>query len=432
MAGMTLPEATWVGRARTFPFFALALVVVASIGVLAAKPAHASTFTVTTTDDSGAGSLRQGIEDANSPANSGADTIEFNIPATDTGCNATSGVCTISPSSVLPLVTNPVIIDGYSQPGARANTLSVGDDAVLKIELSGPEALNGLKILADNSTVQGLVVNNWENGIFLGVDATGNTVRGNFIGTDVTGRVTDPDGISNNGDELGNTIGVALTNALNNTIGGTTAGARNIISGSGIGISISGGTENKIQGDYIGTNAAGDTRLGNNQGVALTNAPNNTIGGTTAGARNIISGNGAWGIRISDAESTGNKVQGNYIGTDVTGRVTDPDGIPNNGDELGNLFNGVSIQTGSSNTTIGGTTAAGATSSPATATTAVPTPPTRKAASRSNLPLVMAPTRLRATASSPTPSTTMLGSGSTSITPTTTPGSPATTSLPPG
>src|SRR5215207_7185529 len=358
MAGMTLPEATWVGRARTFAFFALALVVVASIGVLAAKPAHASTITVTTTDDSGAGSLRQAIEDANSPANSGADTIEFNIPDTDTGCNATSGVCTISPSSELPLITDPVIIDGYSQPGARANTLSVGNDAVLKIELSGPDALNGLKIEADNSTVQGLVVNNWENGIFLGVDATGNTVRGNFIGTDVTGRVTDPDGISNNGDELGNTIGVALTNALNNTIGGTTAGARNIISGSGIGISISGGTENKIQGDYIGTNAAGDTRLGNNQGVALSNAPNNTIGGTTAGARNIISGNGAWGIRISDAESTGNKVQGNYIGTDVTGRVTDPDGIPNNGDELGNLFNGVSIQTGSSNNTIGGTTPA--------------------------------------------------------------------------
>src|SRR5215207_10435016 len=235
MAGMTLPEATWVGRARTFAFFALALVVVASIGVLAAKPAHASTFTVTTTDDSGAGSLRQAIEDANSPANSGADTIEFNIPDTDTGCNATSGVCTISPSSALPLITDPVIIDGYSQPGARANTLSVGDDAVLKIELSGPDALNGLKIEADNSTVQGLVVNNWENGIFLGVDATGNTVRGNFIGTDVTGRVTDPDGIPKNGDELGNLFnGVSIqTGASNNTIGGTTAAARNVISGNG-------------------------------------------------------------------------------------------------------------------------------------------------------------------------------------------------------
>src|SRR5215204_2846667 len=363
MAGMTLPEATWVGRARTFAFFALALVVVASIGVLAAKPAHASTFTVTTTDDSGAGSLRQAIEDANSHANSGADTIEFNIPDTDTGCNATSGVCTISPSSALPLITDPVIIDGYSQPAASANTLAVGNDAVLKIELSGPDALNGLKIEADNSTVQGLIISNWENGIWNVSDdpldpVTNVRIEGNFIGTDATGTVTDPDGISNNGDELGNTIGVALTNAVNNTIGGTTAGARNIISGSGIGISISGGTENKIQGDYIGTNAAGDTRLGNNQGVALSNAPNNTIGGTTAGARNIISGNGAWGIRISDAESTGNKVQGNYIGTDVTGRVTDPDGIPTNGDELGNLFNGVSIQTGASNNTIGGTTAA--------------------------------------------------------------------------
>src|SRR5215207_10283021 len=353
MAGMTLPEATWVGRARTFAFFALALVVVASIGVLAAKPAHASTITVTTTDDSGAGSLRQAIEDANSPANSGADTIEFNIPDTDTGCNATSGVCTISPSSELPLITDPVIIDGYSQPGARANTLSVGNDAVLKIELSGPDALNGLKIEADNSTVQGLVVNNWENGIFLGVDATGNTVRGNFIGTDATGTVTDPDGISNNGDELGNTIGVALTNALNNTIGGTTAGARNIISGSGIGISISGGTENKIQGDYIGTNAAGDTRLGNNQGVALSNAPNNTIGGTTAGARNIISGNGnsgsdpssnsLSGVEVQSANSdvpdaaTGNRILSNSIydnarlGIDLV-YPTDPPGVTCNDD----------------------------------------------------------------------------------------------------
>jgi hypothetical protein len=92
--------------------------------------------------------------------------------------------------------------------------------------------------------------------------------------------------------------------------------------------------------------------------VILSNTPNNTIGGTTAAARNVISGNGAWGIRISDAESTGNKVQGNYIGTDVTGTVTDPDGTPNNGDELGNGLNGVLIQTGAANNTIGGTTAA--------------------------------------------------------------------------
>jgi len=292
--------------------------------LLAVNPAHAATITVGTTDDDSAANgnctLREAITAANTNAAvdacaagaSGADTIKFNIPSAD--CDATSGVCTISPSSELPLITDPVIIDGYSQPGARADTLSVGDDAVLKIELSGPDALNGLKIEADNSTVQGLIISNWENGIWNFSDdpldpVTNVRIEGNFIGTDATGTVTDPDGISNNGDELGNTIGVALTNALNNSIGGTTARARNIISGNGIGISISGGTDNKIQGDYIGTNAAGDTRLGNNQGVVLSNAPNNTIGGTTAAARNIISGNGNSGSNPSLNTLSGVEVQ---------------------------------------------------------------------------------------------------------------------------
>jgi hypothetical protein len=80
---------------------------------------------------------------------------------------------------------------------------------VLKIALSGAGAANGLKILADNSTVEGLVINNWENGVFLATDATGITVQGNFIGTDASG--TDP---------LGNNIGVVASGA-NNTVGGT-------------------------------------------------------------------------------------------------------------------------------------------------------------------------------------------------------------------
>ena len=335
-------------RAREAVAFCAAVMAAMLFGLMpAADPTRAAAiFTVNSTADLGTAgcdaaecTLREAITAANTAT--GADAIEFQIPGTDPGCNA--GVCKISPSSALPLITDPVIIDGYSQPGASANTLAVGNDAVLKIELSGLDTLNGLKMEADDCTVQGLIVSNWDNGIFLGVDATGNTVRGNFIGTDPSGTAG-----------LDNTIGVALTNALNNTIGGTTAGARNIISDNGIGISISGGTDNKIQGDYLGTNAAGDARLGNNQGVALSNTPNNTIGGTTAGARNIISGNNTWGVRISDAESTGNRVQGNFIGTDVTGKITDPDGTPSNGDELGNGLNGVLIQTGAANNTIGG------------------------------------------------------------------------------
>ena len=349
-----------------------AMTVALVAGLMASTPASAlaALFTVNSTGDtvdanigdgvcdvdSGTGgdqcTLRAAIQEAN--VTPGADTINFNV----SGLGCVDGVCTISPSTELPIITDQVIINGYTQgdgttsdnsDDARENTLAVGNNAELKIKLDGEvldgavDTGNGLKIEADNSTVKGLVISNWDNGIFLGVDATSNTVLGNFIGTDASGS------------NLSNNIGVALTNALNNSIGGTTAGARNIISGNGLGISISGGTGNKIQGDYIGTNAAGNTRLGNNQGLVLSNTPNNTIGGTTAAERNIISGNGTWGVLISDPDSTDNKVQGNYIGTDVTGTVTDPDGTPNNGDELGNGLNGVVIRTGAANNIIGGT-----------------------------------------------------------------------------
>jgi uncharacterized protein (UPF0333 family) len=227
---MMLHEAMWVGRARVLSFCLLALLVVAAIGVLGARPAHAATFTVNSTTASGAGSLDQAITNANNNNNAPTiDTIKFNIPGTDTGCNATSGVCTINPSSALPEITDPVIVDGYSQPGASPNTLAVGNDAVLKIELSGASIpvgtfANGLEIEADKCTVKGLVISDWENGVFLDTDATGNTVRGNFIGTDARG--TEALGNGNDGVRV-------EEDADNNTIGGTTAAARNIISGNG-------------------------------------------------------------------------------------------------------------------------------------------------------------------------------------------------------
>src|SRR6476620_9785866 len=107
--------------------------------------AQANTFTVINTNDSGAGSLRQAILDANGTA--GTDQINFNIPG--------SGVQTISPLTQLPAITDPVVIDGYTQPGASVNTLANGDNAVLLIELSGskiPTGTNGLIITAGAST----------------------------------------------------------------------------------------------------------------------------------------------------------------------------------------------------------------------------------------------------------------------------------------
>src|SRR6476660_972465 len=88
---------------------------------------YGDTFTVSNTADTGTGSLRQAITDAN--AHSGLDTIAFNIPET--------GVQTITPATQLPSITSPVTLDGYTQPNSSPNTLANGDNAVLLIEISG-------------------------------------------------------------------------------------------------------------------------------------------------------------------------------------------------------------------------------------------------------------------------------------------------------
>src|SRR2546426_7048242 len=93
--------------------------------LVAGRTSLATTFTVTNTNDSGPGSLRQAILDANATA--GADLIAFNIPG--------SVVQTISPMSALPNVTDTVTIDGYTQPGSSVNTLNVGDNALLLVEI---------------------------------------------------------------------------------------------------------------------------------------------------------------------------------------------------------------------------------------------------------------------------------------------------------
>src|SRR5207244_1390974 len=138
--------------------------------------------------------------------------------------------------SALPTLTDSVIIDGYSEAGASANTLTTGDNAVLTIELRGDSAgsgVSGLTSTSSGSTIKGLAINRFAgNGILLdGGSATANTVVGDFIGTDTTGTTA-----------LGNGNGVEIQNgASSSTIGGTTAAARNIISGNGYGVLIQSG-----------------------------------------------------------------------------------------------------------------------------------------------------------------------------------------------
>ncbi|NBC17997.1 MAG: T9SS type A sorting domain-containing protein [Bacteroidetes bacterium] len=273
-----------------------------------------TTFTVTTTDDSGAGSLRQAILDAN--ANAGADVISFDIPG--------AGPHTIRPLSEMPEVTSPVMIDGLTQPGAACAAWPPS----LLVELDGSRAgagADGLRITAGNSTVRGLVVNRFgSDGIDL-QDNGGNTIACNFLGTDPSGTLDRGNG---NGD------GVDVKSS-NNLIGSADGVMGNLASGSnnqGIRIAGEDVTGNVVRGNRVGTDVSGTVALGNTfAGIIIDGASDTTVGGTAAGDGNLISGNRLNGIEI---EETGfladNRIQGNYIGTDVTGQATlgnEEDGI---------------------------------------------------------------------------------------------------------
>jgi len=322
---------------------ALALV----LGLVAAGSASAATvYKVTNTNDSGGGSLRQAILDAN--ANAGKDRIEFKIG---------SGSQTITPASPLPALTDPVLLDGTTQPGYAGSPL---------ITLNGSTAgFTGLTIGGGSSTVRALVLVNWANGIRVTTQG-GNTLLGNVI------QSTD--------------YGITLdAGSPNNRVGGSAAGAKNDVSGgidgltvvtsgnaivgnrfhsnSGSGVMVMSGAQNtnvgpgnqldqnqegiEILGDgntvhdnFIGTNATGTAASGNADGVAVDGgATGNVIRG------NVISGNSVVGIDLGGHSTDGGSgtiIQGNKIGTDAAGTAA----IPN--------AEGIRGHDGTDNTKIGG------------------------------------------------------------------------------
>jgi M6 family metalloprotease-like protein len=166
---------------------------------------------------------------------------------------------------------------------------------------------------------------------------TRNVVWGNFIGLNNAGTAAIPNGFGGVGIQLG---------ATNNTIGGTTAGMGNIISGNqtaGLYLVGDATTANAVQGNFIGTNAAGNGAVPNGNGVELFGGPkSNTIGGTVAAARNVISGNRYHGVAINGVGTNSNLVQGNYIGVDPAGNVAYPNqnGIGIWGGAIGNYIGG--------------------------------------------------------------------------------------------
>jgi uncharacterized protein (TIGR02145 family) len=253
---------------------------------------------VATTNDSGYGSLREAMLYANT--HPGMDTIKFALPG--------AGPYIIKPLTLLPELTGPVFIDGFSQ-------VHSGEPMKPVIELDGseiPESSVGLTTRGDQSIIRGLIINRFYVGISIRSD--NNKIYGNYLGTDQEGASAGIDWMN---------IGIGLSYSSGNQIGGSSLFERNIITVSGgnipTGILIRSGSTNTITGNYIGVDVTGRNKIGATHfGISLQNSNNNKIGGSVPGDRNIISGC-FMGIYISS--SNFNFVQGNYIGTNSGGTI---------------------------------------------------------------------------------------------------------------
>jgi len=295
---------------------------VSSVGLLmlfTAAVVAANTYTVTNTNDSGAGSLRQAILDAN--ANAGMDTIAFNV--TGTGCDG-SGVCTIAPASDLPVIGSPVLIDGYTQTGAQANTNATGAlNTVIKIVLVGGG--NGIRFEtgSDGSTLRGMAVSGGWNYAFTSYFADNNSVKGCFIGTNAAGTaILSP----------ANIRGIDAEFSNNFTAGGPNPADRNLVSGdlqSGISI-LSQSSNGLVQGNLVGTDLSGAALLQPLDGEGI------LFGGNTPNAmiRDNVVGGYSYGIYPQNTNDTDfqTSILHNWVGTDVTGTIN-----------LGNDYDGIFI-----------------------------------------------------------------------------------------
>lgn len=370
----------------------------AALAYLYGPPAVPLTNIVTTTSDVGPGSLRAAIYYATDHPGS---TVRFNIPVTDSGYS--NGVFNIHLTGMLPpLVVNGTIIDGSTQPGFAGKPLIFVDASQILPEtftsdtfliysasnqiknfsfsgydwngltllypnasnnvISGcwfglgpagtnaaPNAFQGILIEAGasgniiggtNALQRNVISGNAQYGIFItDSNTTGNVVLGNYIGTDPTGSNAIPNGAS--GIFIGNS-------ASGNIIGSANPAGRNVISGnSQYGIWISNTVNNVIEGNYLGLNASGETALANQlSGIGLFGGSQNLIGGTVAGAGNVLSGNLEYGIDIANAVTTGNWIEGNLIGLDAAGT----NGIGN-----GTGYGGILLDAGATSNIIGGT-----------------------------------------------------------------------------
>jgi hypothetical protein len=229
---------------------------------------------------------------------------------------------TITPGSALPTITKQVdiiggTVSGTSEPlvvinGGSDNTIALGLD---------------LESGSSGSRIQNLVIDGFD-AYGIEDESADDSVTGCYIGTNGAGTAAVPNA----------QVGIEVEGS-GTTIGGTTAGSANVISGNGdYGIEV--GAPCLVEGNFIGTNAAGSAAVPNGDYGIDVYASGATIGGTTAGSANVISGNGEYGIYV-DASCL---VEGNDIGTNAAGTASLP-----------NSFDGIDVK--APGATIGGTTA---------------------------------------------------------------------------
>jgi hypothetical protein len=234
-----------------------------------------------------------------------------------------------------------VIIDG-DKKGLPCLVIESSGNAVRGLQIENCHTAIWLKPTADNNIVggskegQGNVLSSNRN-VGIEIDGSANVVQGNYAGTDPTGTEARPNGIE----------GIWITpGATDNLIGGSSPGEGNVISGNdlyGLGIAGTGATGNVVKGNLIGVDVSGEKALRNRYGLVLSlGAQGNTIGGTSPGDANVMSGNQDAGMLIRGPDTSNNLIVGNYIGTDASGQ-----------ESLGN-GTGIWVLDGAVSNTIGG------------------------------------------------------------------------------
>lgn len=319
-----------------------------TIPILFSQQARAATTIVVnsqvdTTADDGVCTLREAIIAANTDSasgvsagecagGSGTDTINFNISGPADFVNGGQNGYTIVPTSGLPDVSSHVIIDGYSQPGAQANTAvapnPMNTRLLIEIDGSSAGATNALRLIdaSDNSEIYGLVINSFSQGDGLSLFADNIVIRGNFIGVNPVGNTAQP-----------NVVGINTNSsdpdaAKNVTVGGLNPADRNLISGNTSGTTGTAsypGTGWVFQGNYLGVAADGLTPIANSTNggsgiLSIDNCDDVIVGGSQPGAINVFGASLGHGIaphNVNNLTIEGNYIGLGYDGTTVLGNV---------------------------------------------------------------------------------------------------------------